>query len=341
MVTISDVSKRAGVSRSTVSRVIARNGYVSEAKRRAIESAISELGYRPNTLAQALRSNRSNMLGAVVVDIGTPYFANMIYGMQRASRAAGKSLLVTSGYADIDEEARAVMELVDRSCDGIVLYLERPMRADVVEILRQARMPVVSIGRNHYPHSRGRVRFDNFGGARQAMNHLLEQGHRKIVHLSGQADFGDTMARIEGIVAALADHGLRPDDIHIVNGEFSQEFGYSATTDLIRSGRDFTAIFAGDDDMGAGVMLALRENGRRVPEDVSVIGFDDAFHARHLWPPLTTMKQPMDTMGEAAASVLLQLLAEPKSGPLETIIDTHLVARASVGTPPRAERQVA
>ena len=261
--------------------------------------------------------------------------------MQRASRAAGKSLLVTSGYADTDEEARAVMELVDRSCDGIVLYLERPMRADVVEILRQARMPVVSIGRKHYPHSRGRVRFDNFGGARQAMNHLLEHGHRKIVHLSGQADFGDTIARIEGIEAALADHGLKRDDIHIVSGEFSQEFGYSATTDLVRSDREFTAIFAGDDDMGAGVMLALRENGRRIPEDVSVIGFDDAFHARHMWPPLTTMKQPTDTIGEAAASLLLQLLAEPKSGPLETIIETHLVTRASVAAPPHAERQVA
>src|SRR6218665_3421971 len=113
MATISDVSKRAGVSRSTVSRVVARNGYVSEAKRRAIERAIAELGYRPNTLAQALRSNRSNMLGAVVVDVGTPYFANMVYGLQRATRNAGKALMVSSGYADQDEEARAIVELVD------------------------------------------------------------------------------------------------------------------------------------------------------------------------------------------------------------------------------------
>jgi LacI family transcriptional regulator len=340
MVTISDVSKLAGVSRSTVSRVIARNGYVSEVKRRAIEQAIAQLGYRPNTLAQALRSNRSNMLGAVVVDVGTPYFANMVYGMQRASRAAGKSLLVTSGFADQDEEARAVMELVDRSCDGIVLYLERPMRGDVVEILRQARMPVVSIGRTHYPQSRGTVKFNNFEGARLAINYLLDQGHRKIVHLSGQAEFGDTAARIEGIEAALTERGMRLSDIHIVNGVFNQEFGYSATNELISEGRDFTAIFAGDDDMAAGVLQALRENGRRVPEDVSVFGFDDAFHARHMWPPLTTMKQPVDAMGEAAASMLLQLLAEPNGGAREAMIETYLVERASTA-PPVKERQVA
>src|ERR1044072_908167 len=101
------------------------------------------------------------------------------------------------------------------------------------------------------------------------------------------------------------------DDIHIVNGTFSQEFGYAATTQLIKEGRDFTAIFAGDDDMAAGVLQALRENGRRIPEEVSVIGFDDAFHAKHLGPPLTTMKQPTDPIGEAAASLLLELLAQP------------------------------
>lgn len=340
MATITDVSKRAGVSRSTVSRVVAGNGYVSEDKRKAIEAAIAELGYRPNTMAQALRSNRSNLIGAVMVDIGTPYFANMIYGVQRATRPAGKSLIVSSGYADQDEEARAVIELVDRSCDGIVIYLERPMRADVVDIVRKARIPIVSIGHNPCPVSRGRVVLDNFNGARAAMTHLLAQGHRKIVHLSGQVDFGDTVARLKGMEAALADFGLGLDDIHIVNGIFHQEFGYAATRDLVASGRDFTAIFAGDDDMAAGVLLALRDAGLSVPEDVSVMGFDDAFHAKHSWPPLTTVRQPVDTLGETAASMLLKLLGEPGTGPLQATVDTSLVVRSSV-TAPRQAREVA
>ncbi len=333
MVTITDVSRRAGVSRSTVSRVVAGNGYVSETNRKAIEAAIVELGYRPNTLAQALRSNRSNVIGAVFVDVGTPYFANMTYGVQRAIRSAGKALMVSSGYADQDEEARAVIDLIDRSCDGIILYLERPMRADVAELLRRSGIPVVSIGHKPGPVSRGQVMLDNFGGARAAMRHLLEFGHRNIVHLSGQADYGDTIARRDGMVAALAEFGMNMSDLQIVGGEFHQNFGYSATLDLLDQQRVFTAIFAGDDDIAAGVLLALRERGVRVPEDVSVIGFDDAFHARHMWPPLTTVRQPMDTIGEAAARLLLELLARPDSGPLEAVIDTELVVRSSVAAP--------
>lgn len=340
MVTITDVSKRAGVSRSTVSRVVAGNGYVSETKRKAIEKAIAELGYRPNSFAQALRSNRSNVIGAVFVDVGTPYFANMIYGVQRATRDAGKALMVSSGFADQDEEARAVIELVDRSCDGIVLYLEKPMREDAVEILRRSHIPVVSIGRDHCPVSRGRVVLDNFGGARLAMRHLLEAGHRKIVHLSGQADYGDTIDRMEGIVAALQEFGLGLEDIHLVSGRFEQEFGYSATRDLIAAGHEFTAIFAGDDDMAVGVILALREAGLRIPEDVSVMGFDDAFHARHSWPPLTTVRQPIDMLGEEAARLLLRLLTQPVSGVLEAVVSTELVVRASVGAPAE-KREVA
>lgn len=341
MVTITDVSKHAGVSRSTVSRVVAGNGYVSEAKRHAIERAIAELGYRPNTLAQALRSNRSNVIGTVVVDVGTTYFANVVYGLQSATRAAGKALMISSGFGDQDEEARAVIELVDRSCDGIVVYLERPMREDAVDIVRRARIPVVSIGRNQCPAvSRGTVTLNNFGGAREAMRHLLERGHRRIVHMSGQPDYGDTIARHAGVKAALADYGLTADDIHFVSGDYSQEFGYGATASMLKEGRDFTAIFAGDDDMAAGVLAALRDGGKRVPEDVSVLGFDDAFHAKHLWPPLTTMRQPVQEIGQSAATMLLDMLAEPELGPLETIIETNLVQRDSVARAP-SERQAA
>jgi LacI family transcriptional regulator len=340
MVTISDVSKHAGVSRSTVSRLVAGNGYVSEAKRQAIEEAIAALGYRPNALAQALRSNRSNMIGAVVVDIGTPYFANVIYGMQRAARAGGKSLMASSGYADQDEEARAVIELVDRSCDGLVLFLERPMRPDAVEIVRRAQIPVVSIGRDHSSLANGTVVLNNSDGAREAMLHLLKQGHRDIVHLSGQVDFGDTVSRLEGISAALAEYGLGTSDIHVVNGNFSEEFGHSATRALLEEGRAFTAIFAGSDDIAAGVLLALREGGRRVPDEVSVIGFDDAFHARHMWPPLTTVRQPIKDIGEAAAGLLLSFIARPDSPRAQTIVETNLVVRSSVGAPLQ-ERQVA
>jgi LacI family transcriptional regulator len=333
MATITDVAQRAGVSRSTVSRVVARNGYVSDAKRKAIEQAIAELGYRPNTLAQALRSNRSNVIGAVVVDIGTPYFASMVFGVQRAIRPAGKSLMVSSGYADQDQEARAIMELVDRSCDGIVLYLERPMRPDVVDIVQAAQIPIVSIGHDHCPVSRGRVVLNNYEGARQAMRYLLEQGHRHIVYLSGQLTIGDTLDRMQGIAAALEEFGLELDDIHIVNGAFHESFGYRASKELVQQGRQFTAIFAGDDDIAAGVYQALRELGLSIPGDVSVMGFDDAFYAKHLTPPLTTVRQEVDALGQSAAQMLLRLLEDPLAGPLHSVHETSLAVRASVAQP--------
>jgi LacI family transcriptional regulator len=323
--TISDVSRKAGVSRSTVSRLIAGSGYVSESARSAVEAAIRELGYRPNTLAQALRSNRSNMIGAVVVDVGTPYFANMVYGLQRACRGAGKSLMVISGFADQDQESKAIIELIDRSCDGIVLYLEKPLRPDVVEMIELAQIPVVMIGRDGSPMAQGVVMLDNIGGAVTAIRFLLDRGHTKIVHLSGQPDFGDTIARLEGIRI------LSTDSIRIVTGEFSEEFGYSATKALLDERYDFTAIFAGDDDMAAGVLMALRDAGKSVPGDISVIGFDDTFHAKHLWPPLTTIRQPVDVMGQAAAEQMIKLLSEPQTAQLRTLIGTSLIRRDSVG----------
>lgn len=333
MVTITDVSRRAGVSRSTVSRVVAGNGYVSEANRKAIEAAIAELGYRPNTMAQALRSNRTNVIGAVMVDIGTPYFANIIYGVQRAIRPAGKSLMVSSGYADQDHEARAIIEMVDRSCDGIVLYLERPMRADAAQILRKARIPVVSVGHDHFDLSGGRVLLDNFEGARAAMRHLLEHGHREIVYLSGDPTIGDAIDRLEGVRAALAETGRTLDDIEVISGLFHENFGLTAGRELLARRRDFTAVFAGADVIAAGFYLALGEAGLSIPQDISVIGFDDAYHAQFMSPPLTTIRQEPDHLGQQAAGHLLSLLADPKAGPLQSLARTSLVVRSSVAVP--------
>ncbi len=340
MVTIADVSKRAGVSRSTVSRVIAGNGYVSESKRQAIERAIAELGFRPNAMAQALRSNRSNVIGAVMVDIGTPYFANIVYGVQRTIRPAGKSLMVSSGYADQDQEARAIIELVDRSCDGLVLYLERPMRSDVVEILLKASIPVVSISHDHCPLSGGRVLLDNFEGARAAIRHLIEVGHRDIVYLSGDPSIGDAIDRLAGVKAGLAEAGLGLQDIEVVAGPFHEDFGYSAGRELLGRRGDFTAVFAGADVIAAGLYMALAEAGLCIPDDVSVVGFDDSYHARFMAPPLTTIRQKPDRLGEMAAEQLLTLLAGPVLARLESQVETSLVIRSSVAAPRRA-REVA
>ena len=331
MPTITDVSKRAGVSRSTVSRLIAGSGYVSESARQSVEAAIQELGYRPNTMARGLRSNRSNIIGTVVVDVASPFYAQMVGGIQQGGRANGKSTLVSSGYAQRDEEARAIIELIDRACDGLILYLENPLRRDVVEIIRSSGTPVVVIGGGKSPVASASIRIDNFSGARAAMDLLLDHGHRDITYLSGGPRYYDTRERIRGITASLVAHGLTLDDIHVVDGDFDERFGNEATERLLASGHPMTAIFGGDDDVAAGALLALKRAGKRVPEDISLVGFDDNFHARHLTPGLTTVRQPVDAVGRLAASVLSRLLAGETLEATEITVPTELIVRDSVG----------
>ena len=330
MPTITDVSRKAGVSRSTVSRLIAGSGYVSESARVAVEAAIQELGYRPNTMARGLRSNRSNIIGAVVVDVASPFYAQMVGGMQQGGRANGKSTLVASGYAQRDEEARAILELIDRACDGLILYLENPLRLDVIEIIRSSGTPVVVIGGDESPIASVSIRIDNFSGARAAMDLLLDQGHRAITYLSGGLKYRDTHERLRGIAAALRARELSLDDIHIEHGDFAESFGLAATERLLASGRKVTAIFAGDDDVAAGALFALKRAGRRVPEDISLVGFDDNFHARHLTPALTTVRQPVDEVGRMAADLLSRLLAGEAPSSTEITVPTELIVRDSV-----------
>lgn len=335
MVTIKDVSTRAGVSKSTVSRFIADNGYVSEEKRKAIEQAIKELNYRPNTMARGLRSNRSDIVGLVVVDVASPFYAQLAGGVQTACRVAGKSLLVTSGYAEPQSESRAIMELVDRSCDGLILYLENPLDDKVTDLLRKAQLPVVVIGHEQYEVAQANISVDNEAGAYQSMKMLLEKGHRQIAHFSGPLNYRDARDRLQGVRRALAGFGLTEDDIYLRHGIFSDEFGYDATTELVQSGKRFTAILAGDDDIAAGCMLALKQAGLAVPQQVSVIGFDDNFHARHMTPSLTTNRQPIEQVGQVAVETLLKLLKKRPIGQTSLVFPTELIERESVAPPLR------
>ncbi|MFT6657397.1 LacI family DNA-binding transcriptional regulator [Maritalea sp.] len=330
MVTIKDVSTRAGVSKSTVSRFIADNGYVSDEKRKAIETAINELNYRPNKMARGLRSNRSDIIGLVVVDVASPFYAQLAGGVQSACREAGKSLLVTSGYAEQESESRAIIELVDRSCDGLILYLENPMDDAVAELVQKAKLPVVVIGSDPYVVAQASVSVDNKAGAYQSMKMLLDKGHREIVHFNGPLDFRDARDRLDGVALALGEVGLQLSDIIVRHGAFSDQFGYDATMDLLQSTRKFTAIVAGDDDIAAGCMLALKHNNINVPNEVSIIGFDDNFHARHLTPSLTTNRQPIVKMGQVAVEMLLQLLLKMPVADQNVVLKTELIERESV-----------
>nr|WP_316650652.1 LacI family DNA-binding transcriptional regulator [uncultured Gellertiella sp.] len=332
MATINDVSRRASVSRSTVSRYISGNGYVSEAARLAIEEAIHELGFRPNSNARALRSNRSNIFGGVVTDLASPFYAQLVSGMQIACKKAGRGLLLTSGFGDALEEERAILELVDRSCDGLLLNLEFPISATARQALATAGLPFVLIGCGTDAAASGAVLLENRLGARQMMAHLLGLGHRRILHIAGTLQHADTIARLDGISQALAEAGLGPDAVTTEAGQFSEEHGYATVRRHFSAGRPFTAIFGGDDDIAAGALMALRELGLVVPDDVSLTGFDDNFHARHLSPPLTTVRQPIGEAGSHAVGLLIGVLDGEQPETTEITLPTHFIARSSTAT---------
>lgn len=330
MATITDVSRRAQVSRSTVSRIVAGNGYVSDAAREAVALAIAELGYRPNQMARGLKSNRSNIVGAVVGDIAAPFYAQMAGGMQTGCRRGGKTILVASGHANPDDETQAILELIDRSCDGLILYLENPVSEMANTIITQNNVPVVVIGGSICSAAMGTVQIDNFAGARDAVRFLLSQGHRKIAYFAGNMEYHDTRERLLGIDAALAEVGMSRGDIYLDCGDYSEDFGQAAAIRMLDQGAEVTAIFAGDDDIAAGVLLAVRQRGLQVPHDISIMGFDDNFHARHLTPTLTTIRQPIGLAGEMAADLLLSIIAGKTPPSTDILIPTELLRRDSV-----------
>jgi LacI family transcriptional regulator len=268
-----------------------------------------------------------------VVDLGSPFYAQMVRGIEETCRNSGRGFLVASGFADRDDEARAVIGLTDRSCDGLILYLENPMRDDVQKILARTRTPAVLVG-GEAIKPWAHVGLDNHGGAYAGMRLLLSKGHRKIAYLSGGLNYRDTHVRLRGIGDALAEAGMGPKDIHIEHGRFEESFGYEATERLLHLGPAVTAIFSGDDDIAAGALLAIKRFGLRVPEDISLLGFDDNFHARHLTPALTTVRQPIDEAGRAATRLLLDILDGKAPAQTDITIPTELILRESVGPAP-------
>jgi LacI family transcriptional regulator len=281
-------------------------------------------------MARGLKSNRSNIIGAVVGDIAAPFYAQMAGGMQTGCRRGGKTIMAVSGHANPEDETQAILELIDRSCDGLILYLENPVSEMANTVISQNRVPVVVIGGSLCAAAKGTVRIDNFTGARDAMRFLLSQGHRKIAYFSGNVEFYDTRERLLGIDAALAEVGMTRADIYLDCGDYSEDFGQAAAARLLDKGIRVTAIFAGDDDIAAGVLLAVRQRGLLVPQDISIMGFDDNFHARHLTPTLTTIRQPIGLAGEKAADLLLSIIAGNAPPETDIMIPTDLLIRDSV-----------
>jgi LacI family transcriptional regulator len=311
VVTMEHVAERAGVSLSTVSRILNGSATVSETKRRAVDKAVAELGFVPNPMARGLAGGRTFSVGVVTQSIDSPFYGVALRGIEEELAQASYSPLFVSGHWNADEESRCIDMLRARRVDGIIVLTGRLSNAVLNRCARD--LPVVATGRSVKAASNFySLYFDNVAGGRLATEHLLALGHRRIAFIAGNADHPDANERLHGYRTALETAGIAFDPALVTMGMFHEESGRMAMEELLDRGRPFTALFAANDQMALGACLALNQRGIRIPQDISLIGFDDLIASRYSMPPLTTIHHPAYELGQLAAHAMLSLLRGEK-----------------------------
>lgn len=315
MSTIVDVCKLAGVSKATVSRVLNGTGQVKESTRETVFAAMEQLGYRPNSLAQALATNKSNSLGLILPEFVGSYFGTLLKQAASCAEAAKKQLIVTDGHNDPAREYEAVQMLADRRCDAIVLYSRQMPEEKLNQLKQQLSVPLVVINRSLPQSDFHTITFDQAGAARLMMNHLVSYGHRQIAYISSHMNSPTGPARLEGYQTVLKEHGIRFNPALVETAVADLAGGYEACQTLLQREVKFTALFAFNDDMAVGALKALTDAGIRVPEQISLAGIDNEPMAAFCQPALTTIELPIGEMTRSAIELALKLADDKKVTP--------------------------
>ncbi|MGY2701693.1 LacI family DNA-binding transcriptional regulator [Nocardioides sp. HB32] len=330
--TLEQVAALAGVGRGTASRVINGGEKVSERSRRAVEEAIEQLGYVPNAAARALVKRRTDTVALVIAEseervFGEPFFAGIVRGIGSALGAADRQLVLLLAQAS---ERRGGLDryLTRQHVDGVLL-LSLHDDDELPERIRAHGVPVVVGGRPREDVANGSVDVDNVQGAGLAVAHLVERGRSRIATIAGPTDMVAGSSRYEGYVAGLAAAGRAVDERLVERGDFGQQSGADAMRALLEQAPDLDAVFCANDLMAVGALQVLRDAGRRVPEDVAVVGFEDAPIAQSAHPPLTTVHQSPERMGREMVALLLETMAAPERDHAARMLSTRLVVRDS------------
>lgn len=329
--TIRDVAERARVSVASVSRVLTGAGAVTEPTRLKVLEAVEALAYVPHSGARSLSTSRTDTVGVILPDLFGEFFSELIRGMDVAARANGLHLIVSSSHDDASDAAAAIRSMRGR-VDGLIVLSPHLDSANLAQSLA-GRLPVLLMNGGATDAGRPSMVVDNVGGAVAAVEHLLAQGRKRIVHIGGPSGNLEARERRAGYVQAMTAAGQEPT---VVAGAFTQASGHDATTALLAEGVRPDAIFAANDTMAVGALLALQEAGVRCPEDVAVVGFDDVPIAALVRPALTTLRIEIAETGRRAMDRLVALIAaanDPQATPdaaCETI-RPQLVVRQSCG----------
>lgn len=304
MATIYEVSKAAGVSLATVSRVINKNNVVSQKTREKVERAMAELGYRPNTIAQSLASSKSNSVGVLVSELDSPFFGEMMASIEKELRKSGKQVIFAAGHNSEKLEKESIEFLLSRFCDALIIHVEQA-DDEYIQALSKGKVPIYVINR-HIESIKDRcIYMNNELGGYIATKYALDNGHQRIAHIAGPQSKNDAVERCAGYQKALKEADIVEDKSLLVYGDYTEKSGSESFEKLIQQGRDFTALICANDEMASGAMKQARDMGIKIPQEMSIVGFDNTSFAQYLYPQLTTIDNPVGDIGKMAARMVL------------------------------------
>jgi LacI family transcriptional regulator len=331
-VTIKDVAHRAGLSPSTVSRALNKSGYVSNEARQRIDEAIAELGYQPNWMARSLRGKPSSTIGLIIPDVLNVYYTALARSVAGTLRNNDYALILCVSNEDPETDRDYLETLWEKRVDGIIYtHPARGHNSPFVRELAKRGMPIVELNRQREKDILDAILADNLQGAYQMVEYVIDLGHRRIGLILGEADLTTTRNRLVGYRRALEDAGLAVDPDLICIGTFSREFGEEATYGLLQLAEPPSVIFAGNNRILIGILCALQHQGLHIPDDVSVVAFDDAEWLTVANPPITAVDIATDEMAQLAVDLLLRRIACPEreGKPVTYMLSTSLIERDS------------
>ncbi len=329
MATINDVCKAAGVSKATVSRVLNNSPQVKAATRDAVLSVMKELGYQPNTLAQALATNTSHSIGLVLPDFRSNYFGSILHHAGQGAQQAGKKLLVIRSKNSAVGERETVETIANQRCDAILLYSRHLSESELVELQTQLSVPLIILNRQLHTETLASFGFDQTQLANLAVKHLLDKGHNEVACITSPLNSETGQLRYKAYQEQLDASGVDMKPEWVVEGDNTLEGGYQATTKLLNSGVKFSAIFACNDDMAIGSIRALHDKGIRVPKDISVIGIDNEPAAAYAIPSLSTVSLPIVRLAQEAIKLGITLSNKQSGAIIHQSYNGELVVRES------------
>lgn len=330
-VTIKDIARRAGVSIATVSRVINNKSEgVGRETREKILDIVKELNYYPNRIARGLVTKKTNILGLILPDISNPFFPSLARGVEDTASRYGYNMILCNTDNKKEKEETYISVLKENNVDGILYTSVIRQKDKNVKKLLQSKIPFVLLDRSINVRDIPKVFTDGVSGMQQMINYLIENGHRRIAYISGPKSNSSTEQRLKGYRKALGDAGISADHTIMKDGDYKISSGYKNMLELLDEGGNFSAVACANDLMAVGALEALKDRGIKVPEEMSITGYDDIYIADVTSPKLTTVAQPKYEMGCIAAELLVKLVQGEEISEREVVLQPSLVIRESV-----------